>query len=304
MYHRVARTTVDPWRLAITPANFEEQIRVLHERTELVRLADLRDRLRVGRCRKPLVALTFDDGYRDNLLVAKPLLERFGAPATVFVATGLVGQSRHFWWDRLALTCLSGAPLPRELSLSFNARTFMVEDHQLELPGQSGARARVRLHGSLWRHLSRMDATEREAVLRDIERWASTNAEPDSSALPMTEAELRQLVDGGLVEVGAHTVSHPLLSSLTRSEKYCEIEASRYQCMQLVGKMPDHFAFPNGDFDDESVALVRAAGFKLACNSNQDVVWRSGDPYRIPRITVRNESGERLWARLKWLWLA
>lgn len=102
LYHRVADLASDPQRLAVTPAHFEEHLRVIGDTCTPVALADVPSMLRAPR-RLPerAVAVTFDDGYRDNLHAAKPLLERHGVPATVFVASGYVGSGKPFWWDAL-----------------------------------------------------------------------------------------------------------------------------------------------------------------------------------------------------------
>lgn len=101
LYHRVAHLESDPQQLAVTPARFEEHLRVLRDTCTPVELADVPRLLRAARLPRRPVAVSFDDGYRDNLLAAKPLLERHGVPATVFVASGYVGSGREFWWDEL-----------------------------------------------------------------------------------------------------------------------------------------------------------------------------------------------------------
>jgi peptidoglycan/xylan/chitin deacetylase (PgdA/CDA1 family) len=101
LYHRVAELESDPQQLAVTPARFEEQLRVLRATCTPVALADVPRLLRARKLPKRPVAVTFDDGYRDNLHEAKPLLERHGVPATVFVASGYVGRGTEFWWDEL-----------------------------------------------------------------------------------------------------------------------------------------------------------------------------------------------------------
>jgi peptidoglycan/xylan/chitin deacetylase (PgdA/CDA1 family) len=146
-------------------------------------------------------------------------------------------------------------------------------------------------------------ASVRDKAIAEIERWARVQLPLDPDARPMNAEELRQLVAGGLVELGAHTVTHPLLSRLPTDKKAAEIEESRRGCAAWVGREPRAFAFPNGDLDEESVDLVRRAGFELACTSRQDLVWTSGDAYRVPRISVRDEGGEALWRRLRWQWL-
>src|SRR5690606_6268251 len=91
MYHRVERLANDPQLLAVTPERFAEQLEILTRHYRVVSLHELNRTLRAGRSLRRMVALTFDDGYADNLYNAKPLLERFDCPATVFVTTGQTG---------------------------------------------------------------------------------------------------------------------------------------------------------------------------------------------------------------------
>src|SRR5690606_36408110 len=101
LYHRVTTLENDPWSLAVTPEHFAEHMEVLRRYTYPLPLRDLVQRVRTGRFPEGSVAITFDDGYRDNLYAAKPLLERHEIPATVFIATGYTGREREFWWDEL-----------------------------------------------------------------------------------------------------------------------------------------------------------------------------------------------------------
>ena len=97
-YHRVAPVDVDPWELAVTPAHFAEQLAVLRDRGTVRRLDELladsvTTRVRTARAQ---FAVTFDDGYVDNLDAALPMLEAHDAPATVFIAPGLLGRSSYW----------------------------------------------------------------------------------------------------------------------------------------------------------------------------------------------------------------
>src|SRR6185437_3528364 len=102
MYHRVADVAVDPWRLAVSPGWFERQMADLARHRSPMPVGELVDRLRRGTAPKDAVAVTFDDGYVDNLVYAKPILAEYGIPATLFLPTGSVGQPEEFWWDELA----------------------------------------------------------------------------------------------------------------------------------------------------------------------------------------------------------
>lgn len=304
MYHRVATPTVDPWQLAVAPETFDAQLSALREAFDLVPLRELRERLRSGRDSRPVAAVTFDDGYLDNLTVAKPILERHEVPATVFVVTGFVGRREGFWWDRLAHAVLGDAPLPSRLEIPGDPVGFQFADEQLVQPGATGRRARRRLHDRLWTWLCDQPDAAKQRALDHLERWSGRARSDDPGGRPMNADELRQLVAGGLVDVGAHTVTHPRLSRLPCSAQAAEIERSRQDCRAILGRDPIAFSYPNGDYAPESVELVREAGFALACDSRADLAWAGDDAHRIPRISVKEETGDALSRRLRWGWLA
>ena len=123
LYHRVAHVTTDPQLLSVTPEHFVEHLQLLAEQREPVSLADLVCHREERRYRQA-VAVTFDDGYADNLHAAKPLLERAGVPATVFVTSGYVGGMRPFWWDELEELLLWPGDSRRALSVAVGEETY------------------------------------------------------------------------------------------------------------------------------------------------------------------------------------
>jgi len=303
MYHRVASVSVDPWRLAVSAGHFEDQVRTLRQHADIVPLSQLRESLRQGRGSRPAVAITFDDGYTDNLEVAKPILEHYQSPATVFLATGFIGHRGAFWWDRLAETVLRPDSLPATIALGDGGNALNCDDPRLGRSDSEGQRARRRLHDRLWDWLNDRPQAERSSALDRLEGWAGVRRHDDRSAWPMTADEVRQLAAGELIDVGAHTVSHPRLTRLSRREKQAEIGESRSECRRILGVEPSCFAFPNGDYDTECVELVREAGFAVACTSRADLVWASGDVHQMPRISVGNVAGAALLRELRIKWL-
>ena len=100
LYHRIADAETDPQLLCVTPKHFAEHLEVIRRFYRPLALPKLSSHLRSGLLRSRSLALTFDDGYADNFLHAKPLLDRSGIPATVFVTAGQVGSAEEFWWER------------------------------------------------------------------------------------------------------------------------------------------------------------------------------------------------------------
>jgi peptidoglycan/xylan/chitin deacetylase (PgdA/CDA1 family) len=303
MYHRIGRCAADPWDLCVWPEHFESHIERLREHTEIVPLHELRGRLRPGRRSTAAVAITFDDGYADNLYAAKPVLDRYEAPATVFLATGYVGSTRPYWWDELASLIVEAPGLPPRLAVESSEGDFTYDDCRMTAPGLAGRRARRQLHDRLWRWLSRMNECGRNGALETIRQWSGQPLNYESTSLPMTKEEIARLVADGLVEIGCHTVSHCKLSSQPYERKSHEISTSRLDCTHVTGRIPVSFAFPHGDFDGESVDLVREAGFEVACTSQPGLVWSTTNPLTMPRIAVGNWDGDTFLRKLRW-WLA
>jgi peptidoglycan/xylan/chitin deacetylase (PgdA/CDA1 family) len=316
LYHRVARPVADPQLLAVTPDQFADHLALLADRFEPVPLADLVARVQAGRESRDLVTVTLDDGYADNLFAAKPLLERHGVPATVFVASGLVGSGRRFWWDELERLLLRPGRLPSPL-------TFQIADERLhwELDGDAtytraragelaawtvlDARApgpRQQVYRDLCSRLRAWDEKEQEHALDHLRRVVAPDEETDGDTpRPLTAEELAFLADGDLVAVGAHTVTHPVLAQLPADRQAEEIHGSKRQLEAALNRSVTSFAYPYGaagDFDRRTVSLVREAGFSHACANIAGRVRPRTNPFRIPRLLVRGWSADELERRL------
>jgi peptidoglycan/xylan/chitin deacetylase (PgdA/CDA1 family) len=258
MYHSISRGRPDPWELCVDPDHFAEQAQLICDRYHAVSLGELRGALERGERLTRAVALTFDDGYRDNLLVAKPILEQHGLPATVFVTTGYVGSERDFWWEELEAFCASAGQASR----------------------------------AVWEELQALSHERRAARLDEL--WASIDARPPAASLPLTPAGLERLAEDGLVRLGAHTVTHPHLSSLSAQEQRVEILASKEYLSEVAGRTVEDFSYPHGDFSQETIALVESAGFETACTTLSRPVTRGARPLELPRVQVGNWNAEAL----------
>ena len=123
---------------------------------------------------------------------------------------------------------------------------------------------------------------------------------PQTRAL--TADELTELAAGGLVDIGAHTMTHPVLAELPIAAQQAEIQGSKARLEELLGHPVTSFSYPNGSLCEETPSLVRDSGFSCACASHNDIAWRGSDPFHLPRFWVPNWDGE---AFERWLnmWL-
>jgi peptidoglycan/xylan/chitin deacetylase (PgdA/CDA1 family) len=304
MYHRVASTTVDPWQISVSPDNFAGQMQTLAEVADVVPLRELPTTLRKGRRSRPVAAVTFDDGYLDNLTAAKPVLDALDIPATIFVPTGWIDDPRPMWWDRLAHALLAPDALPESLVLNYLGEDFSWQEPNLSRQDAAGRRARASVHYDIWSRIRQLPGDAiRHAVVDALVGIVGTDEAPVADARPLTRSELCTLAADGRFEVGSHTVTHPTLPGLAHDSKAREIENSARQLEEIFGQRPTTFAYPYGDFDDESVDLVRKSGYAVACTCREDLVWEGNDPKLLPRIAIGNWSESVFRRTLGWHWL-
>jgi peptidoglycan/xylan/chitin deacetylase (PgdA/CDA1 family) len=296
LYHRVAAASWDPFKICVDPEHFEQHLAAICGVADVVPLNALASGLRRGRRPRPVVALTFDDGYADNLHAALPVLERYDAPATVFVTSALIGRCEPFWWDRLSTTLSAIREVPREVRLQVGQTEFI---WQRGADVGDAARDRHRLLLAVWSALLEVSDEVRRGALDDLERLADAGRRTDPDARPMTPDELRRLASSPLIEIGAHTTSHPWLAGMPRDVQLEQIADSRQQCRDLTGESPSSFAYPFGAFDAVTLELVRSAGFERACSTEKDLVWTSSDMMLLPRVSVPNHAGRMFSARLR-----
>jgi peptidoglycan/xylan/chitin deacetylase (PgdA/CDA1 family) len=227
-YHRVAATSWDPFNICVSPEHFGQHLEAICRVADVVPLQALTSGLRRGR---PVVAITFDDGYADNLYAALPLLERHSAPATVFVTSGWIGRDEPFWWDRLSAIVSSIDRVPSEVRLPVGRPEFI---WQRRAQDDNVARDKNRLLYAVWSTLLEVSDDERRGALDALERLADTGRTNKPAARAMTADELRSLAASPLIEIGAHTLSHPWLAGLPREVQLEQIVGSRHPCRELT----------------------------------------------------------------------
>jgi len=278
LYHRISEPESDPWHLCVSPRHFAEQLEVMRRHSRVVPLARMVSDLAGGADVRGTLALTFDDGYADNL-GARSQLESCGAAATVFITTGYVGGQREFWWDELDRLLLQPGELPGTLRVTIDGRveTVHLDDSKRYAPTDALLHRRWRAYDDeppgprqsaylrLWERLVTQPAPEQRRILRELARQAGAAETPRPSHRVMTAGEVAALASSPLIEIGVHTVTHPALPGQTIAAQEDEILSSKSDLEALVGVRMRSFSYPHGRYTPESVDLVRGAGFEYAC---------------------------------------
>lgn len=305
MYHRVTELVTDPQLLTVLPKRFDEHLQVLRAIANPISLGELGQRLQSGTLTDRSVAITFDDGYADNLHHARPILKRYNVPVTVFVTTGQIGSNQEFWWDELDRFLLQPGTVPATLELQLNGETyhwdtgkasfFSEADYQQfagwHIEESAAPTTRHGLYRDLYHHLHAVDHADRPHLIEKLRQWANVTDVARATHRTLSTDELETLAGDDLIDIGAHTVTHAPLAVLSPAERRQEITASKRALEELLGKAVSSFAYPHGSLDADVITEVRAAGFDCACSSDPDVVWPDVDRFRLPRLVVRDWDG-------------
>jgi peptidoglycan/xylan/chitin deacetylase (PgdA/CDA1 family) len=308
LYHRVS-IAGDEFRLAVTESHFKEHLDVLAGRVDVMPLGDLADPARRARLPRQAVAITFDDGYADNLHVVAPLLEEADAPASFFVTTGRLGH--EFWWDALERLLVTPSALPEVLEIVLAGRRYHWRVSDLRTRRRKHLPIRTRVSGPkpaarsllhrLHPLLRDLEEEERWKALAHIERWASHEGIPGMMHRCMTADEVAELSGCRLVTVGGHTVTHPRLRDLPGDRQRQEIRSNLDRLEEITGRRPDAFAYPYGQpgqYSPETVRIVREVGLRYACSASPGTVRSGTDPLQLPRIWVEDWDGEEFARRI------
>ena len=296
MYHRIASPRVDPWGLAVRPDRFEQHLAVLRRTRYPLPMSEFVSRLERGTLPDKAVAVTFDDGYVDNLREASPRLASARVPATLFLATGFVGQAHEYWWDELARGILLGTgAVDAEVEVGRERMLLVLRDGDERDGGwrawQEPRTARQSTYLSAWKHLRTAASAEREEAMVRL-RTVLEIPPPHPEDLPMTASEVAVLAGGGTFDFGGHTATHAVLPALAPAERRDDIRQGREACERLIGSPITGFAYPHGALDDDSEAAVRECGFAWACGTrSRSVPPRGANRYALPRFSVLDWDG-------------
>jgi len=281
MYHRIASLRHDVHRLAVPPDEFRVQLDHLCRHWQPMTLTALAEAVRDGEPPEGAVALTFDDGYLDNLESAARILAEFQVPATFFLTSECLNQHRTFWWDTLERILLATDYLPSELTLLIGG-----ERHTFNTADTTERRA---AHHFLCMQLRRSLPAVRDSLVRQLSAIGGDRASPLDR--PMTADEIRSLAAFPLIDVGAHGVHHVALPGLTPEQLHHEIFECRSELEQLIGRSITLFAYPYGAMSAEAVEMVRAAGYVFAVGCEPRSLRRREHLYQLPRIAAPHNGG-------------
>jgi len=283
MYHRVlpaARCEGYPLAaLVIAESVFDSQMKWLAARCRVLPLREAVRELNDSdrRTDRPLVAVTFDDGYADNAEVAAPILEKYGLRGTFYLTTGFVETGEPLWFDRAANALLG---LNAEARGGFLKRARAVDDDLSSKNGRAWPAIRVWMEA-----LKRNTPEARAALIAEAEARSGFTMDRDLYR-PMSRKQASALHEAGH-EIASHTVTHPILPQLDDDAMRFELTRSREQLRAWIGggDVPG-FCYPNGDADPRVEQAVLEAGYTYACTTVEGMNLPGVSPTRLMRLPI------------------
>ena len=310
LYHRVLDYGSDPQLLAVSISNFREQMQYLKKNYQIISLEKLTNAIIENKVPKNSVAITFDDGYADNYFFAKPILEELDIPATIFVTTSLIDSERELWWDELEQVFLHADELPDHLDLR-------IDDYQISLNTEHSAserfngwnitinknissrqKAYLRFHSIL----KTSNHAKRNEIINFLFNWSGRTRVCRKYYRTMSSAEIFETSKNGLIEIGAHTDNHSVLSYLTYDEQKKEILTSKLKLEEIANFRIKTFAYPFGshlDYNKSSVLSVKETGFSSSYSNFPLKVSRRSDIFQQTRFLVRDWDCENFGIKIR-----
>lgn len=304
LYHSISDRPRDPLGLATPVGRFSRHLAWLAARRTVLPLGDFVSLHRSGGLPSQAVAITFDDGYADNALVAEPLLRQHSLHGTVFVAAAGPGSGREPWWEELdalvlADDALRGRHRIGDLELDFGQGNEPASACQWTVR-QPALLARQQGFLRLSAHAAGLPPRKRQCLLDDLAKARGGRPPPREYARFAEWGELQKAASGGCLALGAHTLHHSRLSALDDDEALQELDHGLLAHAGGCGISPVGFAYPFGtaaDFGPREQAMVRRAGLHWACANQPAHLSRLAGLFGLPRLLVTTQSTDEL-ARL------
>jgi peptidoglycan/xylan/chitin deacetylase (PgdA/CDA1 family) len=286
VYHRVLPRADAMLAGEVEAAAFDWQMALLAEHFRVLPLFEAVQRLRDSTLPARATCVTFDDGYADNHDIALPILKKWRLPATFFIATAYLDGG--WMWNDAVIEAVR------------QARGESLDLTPLGLSGHSMATPQLRCEAAaaIITRLKYLPPDQRQNAMWQVLRLASAKL-PDSPM--MSSRQVRALHSAGM-EIGGHTVSHPILAGLDPVAAYSEIAEGKEQLEHLCGGAVRLFAYPNGkpgkDYRPEHVEMVKRSGFAAAVSTAWGAGGTACDPYQLPRFTPWDGTPLRFGLRL------
>jgi peptidoglycan/xylan/chitin deacetylase (PgdA/CDA1 family) len=281
----------DPYFNALPVSQFRDQMEYLAQHFRLVSLDQLASRVLPCNGHRCSVAITFDDGYRDNFVHAFPILRKMGIPATIFLTTGYIESGQLPWYDQVRLAFKLTAE--SRFSMPLGGATNEALDTEAD---------RLQTMENVLAWLRNVGDSDRLGWLPELFRSLRVPSDLNLPGTMLAWNEIRQMSKAG-ISFGAHTVTHPVLGGLPLSRLNDEILGSKKTVEDRLQVPVRHFAYPFGkpaDFGCDAKSIVQAAGFQTAVTTISGVNGPEQDLLELKRFNLKEPDRGLFGLKLDW----
>jgi len=254
---------------------FREQMKWLSERFTVLTVYDAFKALKKNRrFSKPIVAVTFDDGYYDNYLFVAPVLEEYGLRGTFFITSNFVASGNMQWFDIAAIVWKQTAEKDRKELLKTLYQTGTPLQKTIDTKS-----IRDWMEG-----LKKVNSSIRMDLIQKAKELSGTVEHIENFA-PMKPHQIKNLHNHGH-EIASHTVSHPILTQVSNAFLFEELNNSAKQLEEWTGTRPKGFCYPNGDYNNKIEDAVKQAGYDYACIIESNINTPEVSQTRLARLPI------------------
>jgi peptidoglycan/xylan/chitin deacetylase (PgdA/CDA1 family) len=285
LFHRISPVRDKMWD-PIDPALFRKLIKYITKKYSVYTVEELfynnYNNYNIHNTNKPLACITFDDGYKDFIHYALPVLQEYSAKSSIYVVTNCISSGLPPWTYVLDYLFLNS----KKNNLSKLSDILECPEEQLKFENVS---SRIKYGKLLKKQLKKVSDIKRRNIFNSLVSFFDEVEIP--SDLMMNSEDIVQISDAGVI-TGSHTVSHPLLSKIEdETMLYNELKVSGLEIERITGKFPITISYPVGSYDDRVMKLSEKAGYKIGLAVEQkEYKGNLTASFNIPRIEIYNEN--------------
>ena len=267
-----------PWFLpGISPKVFEKEMKYLKKMFSILSLEELVNCINEKKkLPKRLAIITFDDGYKDNYQYAFPILKKYQIPATLFITTGNINDRTLFWWDQLNYIIHHSKISKLNLN-EYGKRDFC------------SLLSKRETYNYLGQSFNNLNTVDREQIISKLKQLTKVQIPPNiAEEFILSWDEIKEMSEYG-INIGSHTVTHPILSKIPLENAKYEIQRSKKDIEHHINKKITSFCYPNGkqsDFNKDIIKIVKDSGYKCAVTTIASSNFTKKQLYQLGRFST------------------
>ena len=290
LFHRVHPVRDVMWD-PMDPIRFKSILKFIKKNYIVLPLLEILETKPV-KGKKPLAAITFDDGYRDFIDYSLPIMDELKIPSSIYIVTDCICENKPTWTYEVDYLFFH----TKKLQINWTSNMDFMPAN-LQKSKFVNKKELIAFCLKFKPHIKLIPAQKRKRLIQDL--LSSFDDVSIPGDMMMNWNEINQLISSS-IEVGSHTVTHPPLATLNKDDLYKELAGSRSEFFKYTGTNPKVISYPVGSYNQDVKETSALAGYKYGLAVNHKIYnLQSADNFEIPRIELYNEHFWKSWLRIK-----